>query len=83
MEHTHTHTHTHTLSLSLSLSLRYEALEDKATKDAKDMKVIFDKYMKVMIDKGISLIVTMWKRLHNYVIMSKAAPVLTAFFKDK
>ena len=24
-------------------------------KDAKDMKVIFDKYMKVMIDKGISL----------------------------
>ena len=57
------------------MCVRYEALEDKTTQDAKDLKV--------MIDNGISLVVKMWKRFHNYVIMSKAAPVLTAFLKDE
>ncbi len=53
----------------------YEAIEDKTTKDAKDLKT--------MIDNGIELIVKMWKRFHNYVIMSKAAPVLTDFLTEQ
>ena len=53
----------------------YEAIEDKTTKDAKDLKT--------MIDNGIELIVKMWKRFHNYVIMSKAAPVLTGFLTEQ
>ena len=52
----------------------YEAMEDKTTQGAQDLKT--------MIDSGIALVVMMWARFHHYALKSKAAPVLTAFLTD-
>ena len=57
-----------------TLEPMYEEMEDKTTQGAKDLKT--------MIDSGIALVVKMWARFHNYVLRSKAAPVLTAFLTD-
>jgi hypothetical protein len=52
----------------------YEAMEDKTTQHAKDLKT--------MIDGAIQLCIKMWSRFHNFVLTYKAAPVLTAFLSE-